>query len=187
MKTVYLPSGPRATGKSTLSTLVMRKYPNVKILSIDVIHVIVAKEYNLDKTIYAQNQEIMSRSEALILAMARKLLSEDGAQIIFDSFAVFPESRKTIIRFMREYGADKVICWQLTTPIKISRSLYRVRQEIDKQAEEEQERLLREYDRDYAWYYEHAQAIATEGFDAIYKVDIGEAISLSEIMRSTSD
>lgn len=111
MKTVYVPIGPRAAGKSTACTDVRKNKPHYKIISRDGL---------LDRFFGGVHQDPYNGAHNSAVAVVKRLLQralDRGREhIILDTWTEEDMERVQLIQSIKELGADRVVAIYFTTP-----------------------------------------------------------------------
>lgn len=106
MRTVYITSGPRGSGKSTYAQQVIRQNPALVIVSKDEIAM---RAYG--KTCLADDNGEARRVIDAVMESARQILELDThVSLILDCWNGSSRARKYLISQMRRFGADRIIC-----------------------------------------------------------------------------
>ena len=160
MKTVILTSGPRGAGKSTYVELVKKIQPEVMCMSRDELLIELFGKTSL--CAYTGEHEYAR----LIFERRLKevLKKDDDSKIIIDYWNGFSKTRQHLIEKFREYGADRVICWQFVISIDVCLNWFFKKSDSVGYSENGCR-------RDHKLYYNTAKHIDKDGFDAVYHID----------------
>lgn len=173
MKTIYLTSGPRGSGKSAYCKRIALLNPEFKLIIRDEILTELFGTTSLSPYegghFYAQE---------IIFRMIEKLLASAGdISIILDFWNGFPEERKGMIKRFKELGADKVFCWQFHVSFDVCVKWFF-------QKPDSKGYIKSGIRNDHKLYYELAEEIENDGFDIIFKIDPLQPIDLPSIIRT---
>lgn len=160
MKTIILTSGPRGAGKSTYIERVQSIHPEVGCLSRDKLLIELFGATTLDPYtgghFYAR--------EIFHERLKNSLAKPGPFKLIVDFWNGFSNERQSLVRRFREYGADRVVCWQFVPSLDVClRWFFKKPDSIG----------YSEYGcrNDYKLYYEKAKDIEEDGFDAVYRIN----------------
>jgi adenylate kinase family enzyme len=172
VKTVYLTSGPRGSGKSTFCKKVKALNPKLKVIIRDEILMELYGSTSLDP--YSGGHYY---AQEIIFNMIKKLLSAKGkTNIIFDFWNGFPGERIAMIKRLKELGADQVFCWQFQVAADTCVKWFF--QKPDSKGYSKSG--IR---NDYALYYEMAGNIEQDGFDKVFHIDPLQPVKLQLITQ----
>lgn len=160
MKTVILTSGPRGSGKSTYMELVQKIHPEVKIISRDKLLMEIFGKTSLNP--YAGEHEY---AREIFMNKLKNILAENGNfKLIVDYWNGFSDIRQSLIKRFREYGAQNVICWQFILPLDVCLNWF---------FKKPDSKGYGKYgvSNDYKFYYQTAENIEEDGFDAVYRIN----------------
>ena len=170
MKTIYLTSGPRGSGKSSYCKKILTLCPELKLIIRDEILVELFGTTSLNPYesghLYAQE---------IIFKMLEKLLAREDVHIILDFWNGFPDERRAMIERLRELGADKIFCWQFHVPVNVCIEWFFQKPD----AKGYSEFGIR---NDHELYYELAREIRRDGFDEVFEIDPMQKINLASII-----
>jgi len=160
MKTVYLTSGPRGSGKSTYIKELVSRHPEVSLISRDEILIRLFGSTSLES--YGGGH--FAAMEVLFKEVGKCLSSGEKADLVLDCWNGFPEDRKDMIGRLRNLGADRVVCWQFITTIDMCIKWFLQKGDVRGYSE-------RGARHDYRLYHRLAKDIQEDGFDGVCLVD----------------
>jgi hypothetical protein len=160
VKTVYLTSGPRGSGKSIYIKKIVACYPKIVVISRDDVLIELFGSTSLDP--YGGGHYIAKK--VLFEKIEKYLSSHNDLDIILDYWNGFSRERVAIIEKLRGLGADRVICWQFFVPVDVCLKWFFSKPDSKGYGEFG----IR---RDHALYYKKAECIEDDGFDGIRHID----------------
>ncbi len=165
MKTVYLTSGPRGSGKSAYCERFVKLHPEIPLISRDKILVELFGSAMIDsETAYAGGHYYAI--EKMFERMGEALSGENDI-IILDSWNGDLHERRIIMGELKQLGVEEVACLQFFTPFekcwRWCNGKYNGR---------EGNEAKNMFKKDYDNYYKYAKDIGEVGFDAIYRIDV---------------
>lgn len=114
MKIVYVLSGPRGSGKSTYARTLLKAHPNLCYLSRDELSMKLFKSTSHNP--YTGDGEYVT---SVLFEKAEKILKRKGdVLLLFDCFNGYASNREWFIKQFDKFGADKVVCLYLITPLE---------------------------------------------------------------------
>lgn len=161
MKIVILVSGPRGSGKSTYVDNIKKDYPETLLISRDKILIELFGTTVLSP--YSGGHEY---AREIVYKKIEKALTENNekVKIIFDYWNGSSSERRIIIRRIRSYGADKIICWHFITELHIVNKWFY--QKPDTQGYSDYAAT-----HDYKLYHKQAKNIQDDGFDSVVLIN----------------
>ncbi len=168
-------------GKSTLCTKIKAEYSDIVIISKDeIFDEILARS---EKTGPFDLTETHKQAMKTLSTLLQLVLRKPGVRIILDCFNSYPYERKEMLFVLKQMGADRVVCWQFTTPIEISLPWYLEREKSKFNGHVEVAHFAAmEHRGFFEKYWRNSQNIKSEGFDQVHKFDPRELTDLSLIM-----
>lgn len=164
MKTVYLTSGPRGSGKSEYVKSLAEYIPNVIVVSRDEILISLFGKTSLNP--YHEEHE---HAFSHMFGILKEYLSEyhPAEIIILDCWNGYSSERKELIKKLKDRGANKVSCIFFNISEDLCVEWYK--QKPDTRTDS----LYYEHfaSRDYEHYYHHAKNIDEDGFDEIITIN----------------
>ena len=161
MRTVFLTSGPRGSGKSTYIETARVCYPEITIISRDEILLSLFGKTALDPYVgghqYVFEVLFQRVEECLAPDLPRQL-------VILDCWNGFSYEREAIIKKLRMSGADRVFCLYFITPLNTCLKWFR--QKPDAQGYSEIS-----IKGDHKLYHTQAKTIQENGFDGVFRVN----------------
>lgn len=172
--TVYLLVGPRASGKSSYATQLMKQDPSLTCVSRDEVLTRLFGSVHSDE--YSGSTQIVRQIINRLLRM--KLRKSNQLRLLFDYWTGSSHERKEIIHSLREMGVDRVVALYFTTHVDMVNEWFWKKPGIAKASEmkHRQGEDLVFYSegaptRDYKLFHEYASGINEDGFDEVVRVD----------------
>lgn len=160
MKTVFLTSGPRGSGKTEYIKKAASLYPEIEVISRDAILIELFSSTSLNP--YEGGHCIAM--EVFYERIEKFLANNRSCNLIIDCWNGFSEERVSMVRDLRDLGADRVICWQFMIPADICVRWFFSKPDSKGYSEDG----IRD---DHKLYYDMAENIKEDGFDEIYHIN----------------
>lgn len=172
--TVYLLVGQRGSGKSSYGKKLMDQYPDLKAISRDEILIRLLGSVNTDP----YSGGIYFAYEIMYKLISRRLKDPFTTKLILDAWTTDSNSRKQLIKKLREYGASKIIALYFVTPLNLVEKWFWKKPGIAKISEMGKRKdkdvvFFPEYapKHDYEVFHKSASDIESDGFDQVIKIN----------------
>lgn len=173
MREVIVTVGTRASGKSSFCQRVIAADPSIVYISRDNILIELFGRTSLDP--YSGGH--FYAYEKMWEVVKEKLIQEE-VRIILDVWNGSAGERRSIIKQLREHGADQVMAWYFTTPVKFVEEWFWQKPgiaKIDEIRDRQGEGLVFYCEdaprRDHKLFHHLASDIDLDGFDAVIRVN----------------
>lgn len=164
MKTVFLTCGTRGAGKSMYCREIIKRQPDLILISRDEILIELFKKTELSPYegghYYAM--EIMWKR------VKECLRKEGDVKMILDCWNGFTEDRKHIMLLLKLAGANRVVAWRFTTPLIKVIEWFDAKTRNKFNGKEMNESRSRD---DYELFNRMAKNIEKEGFDEVFYIN----------------
>lgn len=163
MKIIYLTSGPRGAGKSRYVDTLKKSQPEITVISRDKIFLekFGRSSFDRDTGEFEIAWQIFREKTKLIISTASK-----DSKIVLDCWNGRSRERQNVIKMLREWGADMVVCLYFITSYDTCLHWFM------KKSDKERAGLGKDsVDRDYKLYHHYAHDIDEDGFDIIRRIN----------------
>lgn len=172
--TVYLLVGQRGAGKTHYGARLIESQPELIPINRDEILV------RLFRTVHPESYSGEHHLALYIMKrlIRRKLSTRKGVKIILDTWTESSWERKSMIKQLREFGANRIIALYFITPVELVNIWFWQKPGIGRMNEmmEREGQGLVFYPEnapmhDHAIFHEQASGIGADGFDAVIRID----------------